>query len=229
MRTILLSFFLLITMSAHSQIFKTYAEGYYYTTSGEKVSGLIHRNPYDNYFHFKANKNASADKIKISGIKYLVMMVSDHPDSLRADTLLALTEEGDVKKTYFASLIIATPTAKIYRKFKPVRNSGMVMSSGIPNVTANMGATGMQSAFTASPTYQLTASHSGGSNQDVIMYEKDGTTFELDKKNFKEVLSKAFADYTDFASRISDGEYKFKSVWEIIDYYQSYIDSKNVK
>ncbi|MDB5157036.1 MAG: hypothetical protein JWR50_1743 [Mucilaginibacter sp.] len=228
MRTILLSFFLLVTISTQAQIFKTYRDGYYYTTSGEKISGLIFRDVYEDYFKFKTDKEASAVTIKISGIKSLVAMEFVGPGQLQPDTLLALSENGDLKKTYFGKLLFATPTAKLYYKFKPAPGGGGSMTPGT-SVTPNMGSTGSQPAFTSNLVFRQSGSRSSTHNSNIVMYEKEGTTFEVDKKNFKAILSNAFAEDADLSSRILNEEYKFKQVWEIVGYYQDYLDSKSGK
>ena len=54
MRSILFLFFLLIVLSAKSQISQNWKNGYYYSSSGEKISGVINYKAYNNAFKFRS-------------------------------------------------------------------------------------------------------------------------------------------------------------------------------
>jgi hypothetical protein len=218
MRTILLSFFLLIALSAHSQIFKTYTAGFYTTTSGDNIYGLVNRGIYDDFFRFKKDSNAKVEKIKLGGISSV--------SRINKDTILAMTENGDSNKAYFGLLSVETPTAKIYRKFNSLSGG----EDGGSVTSFSLGSMGNHTVVTSHtvysrPTYRKWA----GTEKDNIMYEKDGTTFEVNKKNFKEILSNAFADYPELASGIADGNYKFKDAWDLIRDYKQYKAEKTTK
>ncbi len=49
--------------------------------------------------------------------------------------------------------------------------------------------------------------------------DKSGTTYELTKSNFKDILGKAFADDTDLANQINSGDLKFKYLCLIYSAY----------
>jgi hypothetical protein len=61
------------------------------------------------------------------------------------------------------------------------------------------------------------------------MYSDNGTTYELTKDNFVEILGKAFADDTDLASQINSGNLKFKYLSDIFSIYKDFLDSKKAK
>ncbi|MBC7399319.1 MAG: hypothetical protein H7289_05185, partial [Mucilaginibacter sp.] len=119
MRPILFLFFLLIVSSARSQTTQNWKNGYYYTSSGEKVSGSINYKAYNNAFKFRSTTGEEVS-IKITQVKALVI-----PDE--ADSVTVLTEGGNESKKYFAKVAGASPTTKFYYKLKAQRKGGVTI------------------------------------------------------------------------------------------------------
>ncbi len=208
-KTCLAVFSLLFCFSSKAQIFKNYHDGSYYTHTGQKVSGLIAFLPYKDRIFFKADKDASSEKIMINDIKALII---SYPD---IDSLIVLTEDDKDDKKYFAKFLFATPTTSFYYKFREY-NSG-----GAPTMTigsAPNSSTGSQPAFHNTYTWSHSPIYSG--TMKIPMYLDGNSTRELTKKNYVEVLSKAFADVPDLVQKIQSNEFKFKQLDEIFDEYK---------
>jgi hypothetical protein len=209
MRGILLFFIaLFICYSANAQSSKDYRDGYYYSLSNQKITGLIIFEPSWDYIRFKPNSDANAEKIKIKDISAV-------GTSMRVgiDSLTVLTEDNKENKRYFAHFILATPTTRLYYKYITYGGGG-----GGPNMTirpANMNANGTTIGWSNS-----NASNYAGLSK-FVMYQNGNTTYKLTKSNYIEILSKAFADVPDLVKRLQNEDFKFKQLDEIIREYKS--------
>jgi hypothetical protein len=202
-------FCLFLCISSKAQIFKNYHDGSYYTLAGQKVSGLISVLIYKDRIFFKAGKDASAEKIMISDIKAIVI---SYPG---VDSLTVLTEDNKDDNKYFAKFLFATPTTSFYYKFRE-HNTG-----GGPTMTiggAANSSTGSQPAFHNTYTWSNSPGYSG--TIKIPMYLDGNSTHELTKKNYIDVLSKAFADVPGLVQKIQNKEFKFKQLDEIFDAYK---------
>jgi hypothetical protein len=200
---------LLLCISSKAQIFKEYHDGSYYTLAGQKVTGIISVLLYKDRIFFKADKDASSEKIMINDIKAIII---SYPD---ADSLTVLTEDNKDDKKYFAKFLFATPTTRFYYKFREhnVGGAPTMTIGGAPNSSA-----GSQPAFHNTYTWSHSASYSG--TMQIPMYLDGNSTHELTKKNYVEVLSKALADVPDLVQKIQNNEFKFKELDEIFDEYK---------
>jgi hypothetical protein len=192
------------TLSAKAQLFKTFSPGYYVDTDGNKVSGVLSFNITDDKFLYKPEGGGSSQKVKIEDVRVVVT-------SVPSDSLIVMTEDGKDNKRYFAHLLMATPTTKLYYKYKFMHwgpGPNMVITTG-PQGTS--GRLGNNLSFTPSASYPQT--------KQIPMYQDGNTTFELTKANFITVLSKAFADAPDLVQRIQNKELPFKKLDEIFDLY----------
>ena len=203
--------FLVVLLFAASAKAQPYVKGYYYNISGQKISGLIKFMPNWDYIHIKADQNASSDKVKIKDISSIVMMYGGLTGT---DSLTVLTEDNKENKRYFAKFHFATPVTKFYSKFESVSSGGAPSMSTLSNVPSSTG------GGSHSITHWSNSSVYYGTEQ-LTMYSDGNTTHELTKKNYIEVLSKAFADVPDVVQQIQSNKYKFKQLGDIIIQYQS--------
>jgi hypothetical protein len=185
---------MLFSISAKAQ---NYREAYYFNGSGQKISGLISMSPTDNRIHFKQNKDASSEKIKIENIKSVVLI------GLINDSLTVLNDGKKDNKKYFSHFLLASPNTRFYIKYR-IYNSG-----GVPTLT-----------YTGLNTYRWTTSRSYYGTAEITMYGDGNTTYELRKSNYVEVLSKAFADVPELAQAIQNKEFKFRDLNKIFIQYK---------
>jgi hypothetical protein len=205
MRRILLFFIaLFICYNTNAQLFKSYNEGYYYNTSDQKISGLISSQPSKDCIYFKPNKDARSEKITIKDIKALVILTGRSKDSLNV-----LTEDNNENKRYFATFFTSTPYMRFYNKIV-VANFGGTPTMSIRPASSN--ANGTTIAWTTSRSYS--------ENVQIIMYRDGSTTYELTKKNYIDVLSKAFADDPDFVQKLQHKKIKFNNPYQIFEEYK---------
>ena len=184
-------FGLLLCTLAKAQ-YTFFPAGSYYTAAGQKVSGLIYVVPNKNHFLFKKDKDAHYEKINIDSIKAVVIPAL-------SDSLVVLTEDNKDDKKYLGKFLFATPITTFYYKRRRDTYAGM------PNAPLG-GAVGR-----APGRIETTMTP---------MYLDGNTTHELDKKNYIDVLSKAFADVPDLVQKIQNKEYKFKELEDIFDAYK---------
>lgn len=200
---------LLISFQSKAQSSNDYHEGYYYDLSKQKVVGLVNFDPSSDYIRFKSNNKAKGEKIKITDISAIGTSMGNG-----ADSLIVLTEDNKENNRYFANFILATSTTRLYYKYnKP----GIVVSGGGPTMTigpANTHANGTTIGWTYS-----NSSYYSGLNK-FVMYQDGNTTYKLTKRNYIEILSKAFADAPDLVKSIQNKDYKFKQLDDIITEYK---------
>lgn len=208
MKHLIIASLLLTTcyLKVNAQLFgRSYTAGYYYNKNGEKISGLVNAKPeYKSKIYFKKDEDAKVEKIDFEDFLSVVVIKSN--DSL------SVQSTGKVGKGLYLA-IVASESAKIklYYKTFPERNSAPTMTVGVSPV---MGSRGSQPAFTNNLGWKDGRIISGFQK---IMYEKDGTTFELTKSNYENILGEAFADKKKIADKIPDT--KFKNIRTlIIDY-----------
>jgi hypothetical protein len=196
-------FSLLFWISANAQPKSSYRPGYYYDTSGKKISGLISFETNEYYIHFKIDKDSHADKIKIKEIKSLVI------SGFKPDSLTVLTEDNKEGKEYFAKLLLASPASNLYYKSYETAGGSFATVSYIP---APNSTTSTQSRV----SYSSLPGYSGVD----IMYQDGNTTHELTKKNYVEVLTRVFADDPELLKEIQSKDAKFKNVHDMLNHYR---------
>jgi hypothetical protein len=215
MRSILLLICIFsVTLTAEAQIFKTYNTGYYYSASGQKVTGLISFVPYHDKIFFKPDKESKSQKINIEEIQSVVTSQED----TQFDSLSVKTENGKPDKKYLAKLILQSPSGKLYYRYKAMGGAGMP-SMGYQTVM-NPSARGSQPNFTTNMVLKTSGTYYGGS-YTILMYEENGTTYELKKSNYKQVLATIMADNTGVVNQINNNVWKFKDTYLIITEYNS--------
>jgi hypothetical protein len=196
-------FSLLFWSSAGAQPKSSYRLGYYYNTSGQKISGLISFEVNENYIHFKTDKGSHSEKIKIDSIKSLVI------SNFKPDSLTVLTEDNKEGKEYFAKLLLASAASNLYYKYYETGGSSFATVSYIPSPNS-------PNSTQTRVSYSNSPGHSGVS----IMYQDGNTTHELTKKNYVEVLAKVFADDPELLKEIQSKDAKFKNVHDMLNNYR---------
>jgi hypothetical protein len=197
-----------ITVTARAQFGASkYKSGYYYSSSGQKLSGLISFNPAFDRLYYKENEEAKYQKIKINDISALIITDKEIPDSLSV-----MTEDGKGNKKYFAKLVINSPATKIYYKFVSINTGGAgpTMTTG---VAPNSSGVGVHNTY----TWSTRAGYSG--TISIPMYEENGTTYEITRSNFKEILTKVLVNKPDLIQQINDKTLKLKDMNKIISIY----------
>jgi len=206
------SFLLLICLffciSSKAQ-FRSYHAGSYYTTSGQKISGLIDFRASRDRIFFKADKGASSEKILIAEIKAVVLTEPD------IDSVTVVTENNKENKRYFAKFITETKAMRFYYKFRQFNTGGVPEMTTRPSPNPNAG--GSQPSFINQIHWSNSPNYSGV--MTIVMYQDGETTYELTKKNYVEILSKAFADIPDLMREIQSKEFKFKNVNNMLTGY----------
>jgi hypothetical protein len=215
--------FILMILAISSRIYaqqSEYLEGYYYNTSGQKITGLLKFSPAWSLLHFKANKEASSEKIRIKDISSVVMLTDVPPGK---DSLAVLTEDNKSSKLYFGKLMQETPVTKFYYKYYEIHSGGMpsMTSYNVPNSTNN----GSHSIT----HWSVSAIYSGTGR--MIMYQDGNTTYELTKKNFFDIITKAFADQPFLVQQIQSKRDTYKDLNDIFERYrrQRDFDASNPK
>ncbi|MEO3403889.1 hypothetical protein AAFN85_08295 [Mucilaginibacter sp. CAU 1740] len=201
-KTFLLLSLTILTLSAKAQTSTRYVPGYYFDNDGKKFTGTIKLNAFNDWFFFKAQPGPLSEKIKIEQVSAVVT---------NDDSLTVMTEDNKVNRKYFAKLRLATPVMRFYYKYKfnhfgsgpsMVINSGPGSSGGVSNNISWKPGSGIDPSV-----------------NPILMYADGGTTFELSKRNYIEVLSKAFADAPEVVTLIQDKKLKFQNVDEIFGRY----------
>jgi hypothetical protein len=198
--------FLCLKVAAQSDEF---SPGYYYDGNDQKNIGLIQIDPTADYLKFKKDSAGKSEKIKIENIKS-VIMITGFP---RGNDSLAVLQDGNSKSNkYFGKLIVVTPNTALYNKFMDLRFGGAPNMS-VYNVPNSRNNTGSHAIIRWSMSRVYTYS------RKLIMYQDGNTTRELTKKNYIEVLSKAFSDQPYLVQDIVNKRYKFDQVNDPIERY----------
>lgn len=206
----LLSVAMLLNASAYCQIFRTYKTGYYFSTSGQKVEGLISSTPYAKEISYKSAKGSKPVKIAIEDLKAIVVI------DIISDSLTVMKDNtGEV---YFAKFLFESPAAKFYYRFKKVVQGGApVMTSG---VTSNPSARGSSPSFTNTQRWSSGALYSGMGTE--LMVTDGSGSVEITKKNFTAILIKVLADSPAHVSQLKNKEVKYKNLEEFLETYHSF-------
>lgn len=213
MRTILLTLCILsVTVTAKAQLFaRKYKPGYYYNLEGQKITGLLSFEVYRDEIRFKEDKEAKARDISLDQINAVITLEP------KKDSLVVLSEDGKNNKRYLGKFIVATPVTKLYYKFKSYSSGGApTMSYG---ASPNMGSRGSAPAFTTTMNWSSSAMYSGV--QNILMYEENGTTYEINKGNFVETISKTMADNAEIVAQVKAKKLKFKHLDQIMEQYMA--------
>ena len=202
---------------------KNYQGGCYYDTSGVKHTGLIDfgaafGGSLYNKLNFKTDDSASNQKIPIAAVKSVVFQ-SD-PDTIRVFTEWdTVTYE---RTLYFGKLCTSTSNPRIYsRKQIKSTNNGTGWTAGTPGQT--LGTPNGTIHISGTPTTMNGVVVNTLYTVTQYLYEIDGgLTLPIYRSNYKEVLSKAFADDPELVAKIKNKTLKFPDLKEIIEQYQSY-------
>jgi hypothetical protein len=191
-KVLLLPLLVLLAIAAAAQD-GHFLPGTYYTSSGEKVTGLLYvPTPTAVHLFFKSDENVHFKKIAIADIKAVVI-------PLRNDSLVVVTEDNKDDKKYFAEFWCATPVTTFYFKVRETFHPGN------PDV-------GLGGPMAKSPGSVL--------KKFIPMYLDGNTTREVTKANYIDVLSKAFTDDAALVQKIQNKEFKFKELDDIFDEYK---------
>ncbi|HEY9001330.1 MAG TPA: hypothetical protein VIM89_08245 [Mucilaginibacter sp.] len=200
----------LCNVKSEAQLPKNYQSGCYYDTSGVKHTGLIDFNvSYGNFYdkiNFKTSDSAKNQKIPVAAVKSV--LIDSNPDTIHVYT------EWDTatyaRTQYFGQFCVSTPSTRIYsRVHLKYKANGYDVSS-------------------MSGSGRISWTHEGGygstASADIqYLYEIDGSlTLPLYRSNYKEVLTKAFADDPELVAKIKNKTLKFPDLKQIIEEYQSH-------
>lgn len=179
----LLIVLVIFCLTVQAQQARDFKYGHYYTSNGQKMEGFLFVPSSLNSIVFKKDNETEKQTIALDKIQSVVL-------SGGRDSLVVKTENNKANKHYLGSIAALTPTSKFYRKFNIYTTAG----SGSASMSAapTMHASGGRPIFSNTNSF----SNSGGktSIDETFMYEEGNTTYELTKKNYIDVLSKAFAD-----------------------------------
>jgi hypothetical protein len=178
-----------------------FVKGFYYTSGDQKISGLINFSPSKRYISIKADKDSKAKKIDIKDIDSIVMMYGGLTGN---DTLIVLNEDNNANKRYFAKFLFASPVTRFYNQFFEYSGGGEMTPTRIG----------------LSDRVRMTYSSTYYGRGEILMYQDGNTTHEVTKKNYIEVLSKAFADFPELTQRIQNKNYKYKELGKIFYHYK---------
>jgi hypothetical protein len=184
---------------------KEYSPGVYYTKDGQKRQGLIAigledqaffaRHP-DRTLYFKANKDAEKEKIKASTLKAFVIA---NRDSMITDSFVTIytPDRYHIKFEYdFVRVLYGNGPVNLYDY------EGLVANGG--------GFGGNNIALTFSYT----------STVHYYYYGKDAdNSVTLDRKDFKDVMSKMLTDDPQTAEMILKKQYRFGDMQKMIKQY----------
>ena len=191
-KVLLVPLLVLLSIAAVAQD-KYFHPGTYYTTSGEKVTGLLYiPSPTAVHLFFKSDESARFKKIAIADIKAVVIPSQN-------DSLVVVTEDNKDDKKFLAEFWFATPVTAFYFK------THEWFTPGAPDVA--LGA-------------PVSKSRGSVNSKSVPMYLDGNTTHEVTKANYIDVLSKAFADDSALVQKIQNKEFKFKELDDIFDEYK---------
>jgi hypothetical protein len=196
-----------IGFNTRAQFGRKYEDGAFYNLDGKKIIGQLFFSPALKYIGYRTDKNGKKEKINIDLIKAVIA-------GKKQDSLVVMTEEGKTDKKYFAKPIVSNPSINIFCKFRFERRGGGVptMSTG---VTSNIGARGSAPSFRN--TYSWSTSKGYLGLKKVYMYELDGTTYEIEKDNFIDILTKAFPADAELAKQLQEKKIKFRDLDEVFE------------
>jgi hypothetical protein len=159
-------------------------------------------------------KRADQKKIKIEEVKALVVNKTITHDGrtklatprILIDSFVVMSINKPNNDLYFAKVVCDKSKLKLYFKIlPPVVNRGATMAS---NMYVSPSATSTPSSF-----------YYGGI---ALYYERDNITYKINGKNYKAILSEAFADIPSLVARldVARGNEEIESIM------QNYIDAK---
>jgi len=203
MRKILL---LIAVVSANSIASgQTFVAAHYYDGTGKKKSGLIHFYIGDNHILFRTDQDSKPENINISDITAVVIPGQD--------SVAVVTADNNPRKKYFAKTFFSTPTTHFYYKHTMGGYGGapqMTTLSNVPSSTSN----------SVHSVNMWSTSSNVSYSEDLLMYSDNNTTYEVNRRNYIDVFSKAFADQPELVKRIQKKEFKFRKIYELIDAYR---------
>ena len=215
----------LCSVKSKAQLPKNYQQGCYYDTSGVKHIGLIDFNvSFGNFYdkiNFKKDDSAKNQKVPVAAIKSV--LIDSEPDTIHVYT------EWDTatyeRTQYFGQLCTSTPSTRIYSRvhLKYKANGVDVYSVGSPGIHMKSPVGAVNIAGTPSTTTHYGPYGTTTNAEIQYLYEIDGgLTLPLYRSNYKEVLTKAFADDPELVAKIKNKTLKFPDLKEMIEQYQSY-------
>ena len=220
---------LLSGFALHAQVhFRHYQPGRYYDRSGVKHTGFIDfgANVWGTVkINFKEDSLAADNqKIDISAIQSLVML---HPadtaglgpgapnaarNQMVIDSFVVVQEnayasDSTATEARLCKFITAAVNAKIFSR--NVQKSGGGFGMGIGSIGALSMAAGVSVSYT----------------DTLYLCEAGGKTLQIKRNNYKQLLTKAFADYPDLVQKIQTKELRFGELNEISRRYVAHKSS----
>lgn len=186
---------------------QTFVAAHYYDGAGKKKSGLIHFYIGQYYIVFRTDQDSKPENVNISDITAVVIPGQD--------SVAVVTADNNPHKKYFAKTFFSTPTTHFY--FKHSMYGGG--SGGAPHMTTLSNVPSSTSNSLHSVNIWSTSNNFSNS-QDLLMYSDNNTTYEVNRRNYIDVFSKAFAEQPDLVKRIQNKEFKFRNIFELIDAYR---------
>jgi len=181
--SVILILLIFLVSSIKAQEPKDFKFGHYYNLNGEKISGFLYCPPNLNSIVFKLDNETPKETISLDKIQSVVLAASK-------DSLVVKTEENKLNKKYLATLVARTPERNFFCKYR-IYTSGGAQSMSM-SAAPTMAASGGRAIYSNANSYSTTAGVT--SVEETYMYEEGNTTYQLTKKNYIGILSKAFAD-----------------------------------
>jgi hypothetical protein len=203
MRSVLL---LILALSVNSIASgQTFIAAHYYDGTGKKKSGLIHFYIGDNHILFRTDQDSKPENVNISDITAVVIPGQD--------SVAVVTADNNPHKKYFARPFFSTPTTQFYQKHEAGTYGGTPQMTTLSNV-------GSSTSNSVHSVNMWSTSRVVSYNRDLIMYSDNNTTYEVNRRNYIDVFSKAFADQPELVKRIQKKEFKFRNIYDLIDTYR---------
>lgn len=181
--SIILSVLVLLCINAKAQSSKDFKFGHYYNLKGEKISGFLYCPPNLTSLVFKQDNETPKEIISLDNVSSVVLAANN-------DSLVVKTQDNKASKKYLATQVASTPGRNFFCKYSVYTTAGSqsMSMSAAPTMTASSGRGIYSNANSFSSTSGVTGI------DETYLYEEGNTTYELTKKNYIDILSKAFAD-----------------------------------
>ncbi|WP_316832289.1 hypothetical protein [Pedobacter aquatilis] len=184
MRNSIILFLLIFTgVNAKGQSAKDYKFGHYYTKKGDKISGFLYCSSNLNSLVYKQDSETPQQTINLDDVQSVVLASSN-------DSLVVKTQDNKSGKKYLATQVASTPEMNFFCKYTVYTTAGSqsMSMSAAPTMAASSG----RGIYTNTNSFSSASGVTGV--DEAYFYEAGDTTYELTKKNYIDILSKAFAD-----------------------------------
>lgn len=183
MRKSIVVLLVFITINVKAQSPKDYKFGHYYNKKGEKISGFLYCPSNFNSLVYKQDSETPHQTISLDDVQSIVLAASN-------DSLIVKTQDNKPGKKYLAKQVASTPERNFFCRYSIYTTAGSksMSMSAFPTMAASSG----RGIYTNTNSFSSASGVTGV--DETYFYEEGNTTYELNKKNYITILSKAFAD-----------------------------------